>query len=334
MTTLVPPASQGSDLPYVSIIIPCYNVAQYIEECVSSCYAQTYSELEVICIDNNSSDDTLKLLKNLRQRYPKIVIDQELNPGAPAARNKGLSLAKGEWIQFLDADDLLLPEKLTHQVALIDKKTSFIAGACIRQDVKEEQTECLLGGADIYKALFTAQLGITSSNLWRKSAIEAIGGWDESLKSSQEAELMFRLVKKDAQVLFDNQPLTIIRERESGQISQRNPGVKWQLFYEIRQRMANWLKENRSEYYQQNKAYFDDTLFGILRILAEYDLATADKLQKQTLKNYRPSRQQTHSTRSHVWLYRLFGFRGAERIRMLLNVIRGAGEAEKTGSKL
>lgn len=106
----------------ISIIIPAYNVEVYIKECIHSAFAQTHKPIEVICIDNNSTDNTWQKLKQLHEKYPSLLIDKELKPGAPAARNKGLALSKGEWIQFLDADDLLLPEKIEHQAKLLQNK--------------------------------------------------------------------------------------------------------------------------------------------------------------------------------------------------------------------
>ncbi len=303
----------------ISIIIPCYNVENYIEECVESCYTQTYKNIEVICIDNNSTDATLDILQDLKIKHPNLIIDKESKKGAPSTRNKGLSLSKGEWIQFLDADDLLLPNKIEHQVALINENSAFIAGACIKQNTNEHQKKVYPDKRDIYKSLFNTQLGITSSNLWNKNAIDKINGWDENIKSSQEADLMFRLLQQNNQIVFDNKPLTIVRERESGQISQRNPSAKWVLYFNIRIKIINWLETEHPEYYYENQQFYNDSLFGILRILAQSDLNKAYLLFKQHLgKNYNPGVNQNHSTQSYIRLYNWFGFKGAERVRKIL----------------
>jgi len=105
----------------ISIIILCYNVQNYIVDCVESCIAQTYKSIEIICIDNNSSDKTPVILSDLKKKYPQLILGKEIKPSASAARNRGLSLAKGDWIQFLDADDLLMPAKIKHQVELINE---------------------------------------------------------------------------------------------------------------------------------------------------------------------------------------------------------------------
>ena len=82
----------------VSVIIPCYNVEHYIEECLNSVFDQTYKNIEVICIDNNSTDGTWNLLQTLKGVHENLFIEKELKPGANAARNKGLGLSKGETI--------------------------------------------------------------------------------------------------------------------------------------------------------------------------------------------------------------------------------------------
>ena len=104
----------------VSVVIPCFNVEHFITECIESVVSQTHQELEIICVDNNSTDNTWETFLELKNKYPNIFLVQEMKKGANAARNKGLDIAKGEWIQFLDADDLYLPTKLEEQVKYIE----------------------------------------------------------------------------------------------------------------------------------------------------------------------------------------------------------------------
>ena len=81
----------------VSVIIPCYNVSEYIQECVNSVINQTYNSIEIICIDDGSNDDTLLILKEM-EFLNEISLYRQENCGAPSARNLGLKHAKGEWI--------------------------------------------------------------------------------------------------------------------------------------------------------------------------------------------------------------------------------------------
>lgn len=93
----------------VSIVIPAYNVEDYVEECVNSILKQTYTEYEVIIIDDGSSDNTYKICKELASKNPKVYIYQQENQGVSSARNKGLEVAKGNFIVFVDADDIVSP---------------------------------------------------------------------------------------------------------------------------------------------------------------------------------------------------------------------------------
>lgn len=308
----------------ISIIIPAYNVEDYIEECIHSAYGQTYQPIEVICIDNNSTDNTWQKLETLKKQYPQLIIDKESKPGAPAARNKGLALSKGQWLQFLDADDLLLPGKLEHQVGLIkdDAQVCFIAAASEKLSIDGQIFKSVPKLDDPIKSLFTTNLGNTCSNLWNRSYVEQIGGWDESIKSSQEADLMFRLLQVNRKVVFDILPLTVIRERPEGQISTKNPKENWERYFNKRVEILEWLKDNDSSVYETHKEFFDDSLFGILKIISMQKpdgLAAANKLYRtHFIDKYRPSPNQSHSTKPYLLLYKALGFKGAERVRRIL----------------
>lgn len=89
----------------ISIIIPVYNVEKYIEECLISVLNQTMKEIEIICINDGSTDNSLKILNNYKNKNENIRIVNQENSGLSNARNVGLSLAKGEYIFFLDSDD-------------------------------------------------------------------------------------------------------------------------------------------------------------------------------------------------------------------------------------
>jgi len=106
--------------PLVSIIIPCFNSEHFVKFAIESAINQAYDNIEIILIDNNSDDNTWEILNEIKLLCPgKVKVFQELKKGAPAARNKGLKEANGEWIQFLDADDILLPPKIGNQITMI-----------------------------------------------------------------------------------------------------------------------------------------------------------------------------------------------------------------------
>ena len=96
--------------PKVSIIIPVYNVEQYLENCLKSIIHQTLQDIEIICVNDGSTDNSLSILNKLSQYDNRIKIINQRNAGAGAARNKGISVANGEYIGFVDSDDIIAPE--------------------------------------------------------------------------------------------------------------------------------------------------------------------------------------------------------------------------------
>lgn len=301
----------------VSIVIPCYNVQDYIEECLQSVYAQTYSKIEIICVDNNSTDNTFDILKE-QEALGKTRLFRELKKGAPAARNLGLKHAKGEWIQFLDADDLLLPNKISHQMDLIKENThiGFEAGAFIKLDLNGN-SKTTLPFQDKYLGLLKANLGITSANLFHRLTLNNIGDWNENIGSSQEYDLMFRLIKNGSEVIYDNDALTIIRERESGQITHGNPKKKWIQYVNLRIEIIEFLKIKHHEFYIKHLQNINQILFDAVRILVKYDLKKANTIYKKYLIDFIPVESKT-TTKSYLMFYHLFGFSFAEKIKRLI----------------
>lgn len=303
--------------PLVSVIIPCYNVESYISECLDSALNQTHSNVEIICVDNNSTDRTVDILNNYKQNYfDKIQILFENQKGAPFARNKGLSLARGEWVQFLDADDLLLPNKIANQLSLLHNKldnVGFVSGACIKQKKDNTKIVININQEDGFKALFVAQLGNTCSNLFSRDALLNIGGWSENHQSSQESDLMFRILTRDYLVIYDTVPLTIIREREGGQISTIDPAKNWVQFISLRLNWIEYLQSNRYNYFQDTKNYYYQNLFMLLRIIYKTDRNYAITVyNKYFARNFIPLFNGRINT--YTVVFKLFGFRLTENI--------------------
>jgi glycosyltransferase involved in cell wall biosynthesis len=114
--------SEVGDSPGVSVIMPCYNAAQTLEDAVRSVIAQTYTNWELIVINDGSRDESPAILERLRTEDSRLRVIRNPQPsGASAARNRGLSIAAGRYIAFLDADDLWLPHKLETQLAVMKK---------------------------------------------------------------------------------------------------------------------------------------------------------------------------------------------------------------------
>ncbi len=204
----------------ISVIIPCYNSKEYIARAIESVLSQTYKDYEIILVDNNSTDNTYNILLEYKTKYSNLVnIFKEYKKGAPAARNKGLQEAKGDWLQFLDSDDELLPGKLSSQMAIAaNSKADIIVGECYMYKTANNKTEVKIRGietSNVWKALLTSKLGSTTCNLWRKKSLLSAGGWNETKSSSQEYELMFRILRQNDNIDYCPTPETIIHVREN-----------------------------------------------------------------------------------------------------------------------
>lgn len=112
--------------PLVSIIIPCYNPGEMFEGCLRSCFEQTYPNIEIIIVDNNSTDGSIKLARQLAANTsPSVILTKCHNQGQNNAFNHGFTLATGDYIQWLDADDSLMPDKIALQVAALEQNPNF-----------------------------------------------------------------------------------------------------------------------------------------------------------------------------------------------------------------
>ena len=267
----------------ISVVIPCFNVEDYIRECVVSCKNQSYKEIDIICVDNNSSDNTLSILEELKLEFG-ISVYSEVKKGACAARNTGFKAVKTEFVQFLDADDILKSEKLKIQIQkLQESNADFLASDYEYQEISGKKT--LKSSAnDPWKGLFTTNLGITSANLFRSDAIRDINGWNESLTSSQEYDLMFRLKKAKKKVVVLHNSNTVIRQREVGSITQSDPSNKWKNYINLRLNIIAWLKKENPTYYKIEQDYYEDKLYSYFQILYKTAPYDAVKLWKDNLK--------------------------------------------------
>ena len=123
-------------MPKVTLVIAIYNLEKYIRECLDSILLQTFKDMEIICVDDGSTDSTPKILEEYAQKDSRIKIIHQKNQGCGAARNTGLSEACGEYIQFLDGDDYFEP-KMVEKLYNLAKKHSADISACSSRKVDD-----------------------------------------------------------------------------------------------------------------------------------------------------------------------------------------------------
>jgi glycosyltransferase involved in cell wall biosynthesis len=183
-------------LPHVSVIVPVYNGALHIVETIEAVFEQTYSDFELLVIDDGSTDGTADLLRSYQGRIRLI---QQKNQGVSAARNRGLTLALGEFILFLDSDDLPRRDKLAQQVACLEEDPLLGAvhsgwrlvdayGRPLREVLPWQQLpELTLPGWLKWKPVFLGAM------LFRRSWLRRIDGFRTDLRQAEDTDFLFRL---------------------------------------------------------------------------------------------------------------------------------------------
>lgn len=213
--------------PFISVVIPTYNSEKYITETLETVFNQTYSNYEVIVSDDGSADNTVKIIKNLSDKFPHIKIKVLLNEheGPGAARNKGVEAANGEWISFLDSDDKWLPHKLQKvtEIICLDESIDLIGHNMISQKGIRQKRIDLFKNYDSRKhpflTLFRDVMLATSTLTIRKKMLLKAGLFDTTLPASQDYDLWLRLsLIPDIRLELINEALSIYVTRH-GNIS-------------------------------------------------------------------------------------------------------------------
>lgn len=181
--------------PKVSILIPCYNAERWIAGAIQSALDQTYENKEIIVVDDGSTDGSLNVIEQFNE---KIIYESGPNQGGNVARNRLLELSKGDWVQYLDADDYLLPTKIENQVSALNSETDILYSPSLLEfNEASTITKKILPipePHDPYVLLARWYLPQTGSPLWKKQAILDVGGWKVDQPVCQEHELYLRLL--------------------------------------------------------------------------------------------------------------------------------------------
>ena len=183
--------------PLISCIIPVYNGEQYLDETLDSVFAQNYSPLEVVVVDDGSTDGTADLIK---ARAEEILYLHQVNAGPAAARNAGIAAAAADFLAFVDADDLWLPDKLTRQMTLFD--TNPALDVCVTK-IRNFWIDELESDREKFKNHPIAQdlpgYGFPTS-LIRRRTFDTLGLIDESLRNGEDTDWFMRVIESPCQI--------------------------------------------------------------------------------------------------------------------------------------
>ncbi len=232
--------------PLVSIIIPCYNAERWLAATLESALAQTWPTKEIIVINDGSSDTSLAVARSYAGRGVHVI--DQVNHGASAARNRGLQEARGEFIQFLDADDLLSPGKIAAQMALLAaRRSEGMLASCAWGRFQNDPAHATFVDAVVFHdfasldfLILAAETGAMmhpSAWLVPRSVADRAGPWNETLSLNDDGEYFCRILLASAGVAFCAEPAarSYYRSGLAGSLSQqRSPAARRSQFASIK----------------------------------------------------------------------------------------------------
>jgi glycosyltransferase involved in cell wall biosynthesis len=257
----------------VTVIIPTYNRARIIAETIENVFQQTYSKLELIVVDDGSTDETVEVLKSYGRRIRWAV--QE-NAGPAAARNRGINMARGEVIAFQDSDDAWHPEKIARQVNLLERAGQGVPcclcnmviqlpGAVLRSfDVSALNAGIEEGiWINVAEVLATRFVMFNQAAVVRRNVLKKIGGFDESFRLMEDGEMEMRLSLEGPWAII-SEPLATRQDKLPNTLGGEATAVKVGA-YNVRMR-ENMLRLMGS-----------DEKFSLLRELMQRELKRAER---------------------------------------------------------
>jgi glycosyltransferase involved in cell wall biosynthesis len=228
----VPPVVEG----LVSVIIPVHNRADLLREAVASVVAQSYRPIEIIIVDDGSTDGTPQTIAGLESRHPDLVCSiRQGNSGPGVAREAGRKGARGEYIQYLDSDDLLLPGKLSAQVAALKERPD--AGVAYgRTRYRDSKHEAFVPEWKAVKshepAMFPSFLEArwweTSTPLYRAAVCEAAGPWSD-LWLEEDWEYDCRVASLGTKLVFCDMEVAEHRDLAGDRLSRGTSRDRWRM---------------------------------------------------------------------------------------------------------
>lgn len=271
------PSHSSSPLTGVSVVIPAYNYARYLTEAITSVLAQTFTTLELIVVDDGSTDDTTDLCA--RYTDPRFRYVRQDNAGLSAARNTGIRHARHSYVAFLDADDRWDPrflEAVADQFSRLGSEFAAVATACSRMDgegklLAPPRQNFLLQGELTTATFCLRNRPLSSSVVVRRSVFDECGGFDTSLRSSEDRDMWIRLTARGHRFFYLAAPLASIR-RHPQNMSKNAPRMKrnsglvlrraWQTAAVPRWNFPFWLRAASIHYFLVAWTHFDDGLRG------------------------------------------------------------------------
>lgn len=302
----------------VSVIVPVYNRAAMLAEAVASVVAQTYRPLEIIIVNDGSTDDTGEVIDELAKRHTDLirVRHQDVNRGPGVAREAGRRIARGDYIQYLDSDDGFYPGKLEAQVAMMEHakglELTWVRTCRVRQKVGQPTGQyhgVTERPNDLRSALLYGTLWATSAPLYRRTLLDRVGPWS-ALRQHEDWEYDHRVAWEVREYDYLDETLCWVREIKGGSLSSQ-----WQRrddhladrgrAYES---IGSLVLEGIGQYEPGALGHFERSLFFMGRSCHARGLAgIGNRLVQMAMMIARCSGRRTWEYRGYLWLSRCMG---------------------------
>lgn len=290
----MPMSNEIADM--VSVVIPSRNRRARLARAIESVAQQTWPNIEIIVVDDASTDDTPQFLAKLvdASSIPIKVARNEVAQGGAGARNKGIALAEGQYVAFLDDDDVWMPEKLNFQIGMMKASPSASSVSCsflVQHSSGKQTVKRISPPKDVQQILNTNHLGGASMCLTTRQMLLGIGGFDAGLRSGQDWDLWIKLYDR-GQVLVCNEPLVQYVYHQGVTIT-GNPRSKYsghrRLYLRYRHRMtAETRRHHLSELLYCRKVLLERNrmrqLLGLFNVVGLSELAESFRYMYRYLK--------------------------------------------------
>ncbi len=300
--------------PLVTIGIPCYNSAAWLRNAIDSALAQTHPAKEVIVVDDGSTDNSLLLAGAYGDH---IVLRRSPHKGANVARNIVLQEAQGEWIQYLDADDHLEPEKIARQLEEGNggaEADVLYSQVWVQREGKggtvhtKSELDCT---RDLYSQWLTWEMPQTGGCLWRRSALQDLGGWRADQPCCQEHELYLRALQAGLRFVYTPTPGAVYRIWSGQTLCRKDPRQVVNAKTKLIDHLRAWMQQKKvwKESHQRLAAR---ACFEMARTLAQNDLREASKYFRERKREGLIELDGPAAPGVYRLAYRVLGFTGAE----------------------
>lgn len=299
----------------VSVITPCHNAERWVGEAVASCLQQTYQPIEVIVIDDGSTDGSPDVLRSFGA---KIRWESVPRHGACYARNRGFSLSEGRYIQFLDADDYLLPEKIERQVSFLEETGADVVYGDWRHQYHQPDGRVVSGGTqvsgfqtDMLESLLGGWWSANMTLLMRREALLHCGGWDEALEAGQDRDFFISIAMSGADIRYQSGCHSVYRRYGNVTVST----ASLQRWLESHRRLLEKVESKLKDTGQLKAGYrraLAQSYFSIARNYYDIDRSKYAQMLKKTLSLYPDFRP--NGSLIYCFTQRVLGFEMADKL--------------------